>query len=332
MYSKLDELVNAEKDRVNLYGAVLDCSAPYFMQKPAKYVCTVKLIDESIHPGASSKNAPEFLSATFFAKTAADLPQPTKVGSILRIHRGQCKKYKDQFQFNCDIGIKGSWVLYDPIDGQTPISKSSRRFTYTDNDKSLLTNTRKFIKNHFAKSELTGMSFKDAEKKKPKDFDVICYVLEVKPKDKVERIKVCDATKVVKIDLTDSRKGYVCAQEVVRIRSADFGEAGKLKLNDYSNILRIPKEFLSAKEVLKSLKGSKLPEDVKDNLSIYNPENDVVTKLTTKAKKEATSLRDLFAGDLPKNEKVFKVRVSVVEIGPKNPHDWICVADKKKNQ
>lgn len=329
----MDELVNAEKDRVNLYGAILDCSAPYYMDKPSKYLCTVKLIDQTINPEASKKDVPEFLSVTFFSKTAADLPQATKVGSILRIHRGQSKKFKDKFQFNCDVGIKGSWVLFDPIDGQTPISKSGKRCTYTEKDKTELSTLRKFVKNYFAKSELTGITFKEAEKKKPKDFDVLCYVLDVKHKGTVDRVKLCDETQVVKLNLTDNRKGYLTPYEVVRIRSADFAKNGELSLNEYSNILRVPKDFHSAKELLKSLKKEKLPEDVKDNLALYSPENEAATKIVGSHKtNKVASLKSLFGETLPKGEKKFKIHVNVVEIGPKDPHDWICILGKNKEQ
>ena len=327
----MDELVNAEKDRVNLYGAILDCSAPYYMDKTGKYLCTVKLIDETINPDVKNKAAPENLSVTFFSKTAADLPQATKIGSILRIHRGQSKKFKDKFQLNCDVGIKGSWVLFDPIDGNTPVAKSGKRCTYSEKDKAHLVSIRKFIKAYFGKQELAGITFKEAEKKKPKDFDVLCYVLDVKHKGIIDRVRLCDETQVVKLDLPDNRKGYLSPFEVIRIRSADFKKSGELTLSEYSNILRVPKEYLSAKELLKSLKKDKLPADVKDNLALYNPEAEVATKLVGSHKSaKVTSLKTIFGEKLPKGEKQFRVRVNVVEVGPKDPHDWICVLNKKE--
>ena len=324
--------MNAEKDRVNLYGAILDCSAPYYMDKTAKYLCTVKLIDDSLHPEGTAKSAKDFLSVTFFGKTAADLPQAAKVGSILRIHRGQSKKYKDGYQMNCDCGIKGKWVLFDPIDGQTPFAKIGRKFTFTEEDKALLAAIRKFAKAHFAKFELPAMTLKEAEKKQPKDFDTLCLVLDVKNKGKGDRVLLCDATKVVKLDLPENRKGCVCPQEVVRVRGAEFAKEGMLKLNDYSNILRVPKDFQSAKELLKELKKDKLPADVKEQLSYHGTDSEVATKVKDDKIKKATPLKKLFGDEMPKGEKKAKVHVSVVEVGPKDPKDWICIFDKKTGE
>jgi hypothetical protein len=302
------------------------------MEKPAKYLCTIKLIDESIHPGHGKKSEPEFLSVTVFAKTAAGLPQVAKVGSILRIHRGQVKKFKDQFQLNCDVNIKGSWVLFDPIDGMTAIGKNSSRYTFVEEDKKIIGNLRKFIKTFFAKNELEGITFKEAEKKKPKDFDVVCYVLDVKQKGKVEHAKVCDATGAFKLELSENRKGIIAAQEVIRIRSAEIAQ-GKLKLSEYSSILRIPKEFQSAKEMLKGMKEGKLPKDVKEGMDIYAPSTESLTKLVKAPKgKEAAHLKALFGKEQLKEGEKFKVHVSVVDVGPKNPHDWICVYDKKSKK
>ena len=157
-------------------------------------------------------------------------------------------------------------------------------------------------------------------------------VLDVKAKGKVDRVLLCDATKVVKLDLPENRKGCVCAQEVVRIRGADFAKEGMIKLNEYSNILRVPKDFLSAKELLKELKGGKLPADVKDQMSIYGSENEVATKIKGSKEAKATPLKKLFGDTLPKGEKIFKVHVNVVEVGPKDPKEWICVVDKKTGE
>jgi hypothetical protein len=190
----------------------------------------------------------------------------------------------------------------------------------------------KFSKAHFAKFELTSMTLKEAEKKQPKDFDALCLVLDVKTKGKSERVLLCDATKVVKLDLPENRKGCVSAQEIIRIRSADFAKDGFLKLSEYSNILRIPKEFQSAKELLKELKKDKLPADVKEQLSLYGSENEVATKVKDDKLKKVTPLKKLFGDDLPKGEKKFKVHVSVVEVGPKDPKDWICIFDKKTGE
>lgn len=286
---------------------------------------TVKLIDESLC-GKGKGKAQEFLTCTMFAKTAAELPPINKIGTIIRVHRGQTKKFKDVIQLNVDVNIKAAWLIFDPYDGQTPLAQKGKRYTYTAEDKQSLKTMRKFVKDYFEKKDLESLSLKEAEKKKPKDFDTLLYVLEVKAKGKEEKVKLCDGSKVVDLHLPSNRKGLVAPQEVVRIRSANFDKGFKeLTLNEYSNILRVPKEFVAAKDLLKELEGTKMT-DIKKEVSLHMGMKEEPTKLLKKTGKPIT-LKELFAGKAA--QKLYKVHVGVVEVGPKDPKDWICVVEKK---
>lgn len=325
--------MDKEQDRVNCYAVVLDCSAPYYMEKTAKYLCTLKLIDETVCGNSKDKSAPEYLTATMFARTADELPPITKVGTILRIHRGQIKKHKDVMQLNCDVNIKAAWIIFDPVDGQSPIAKKGKQFTFTPKDVTRLKSIRKFLKEHFEKNELDAITLKEAEKKKPKDFDALCFVMDVKTKAKAERIKLCDGTKIVKVDLPITRKGMVIPLEVVRVRGVDFDAKKKFKyltLNEYSSVLRVPSDFASAKALLKDIHGPKVPEEIKTELSLYTPlKGEATTLLGAHKQAKQMKLKDLSSGKSLGATKFFKVNVNVVEVGPKDPLDWICIVEKK---
>jgi hypothetical protein len=239
-----------EKDRINLYAIILDCSAPYFMEKTNKYQCTMKLFDSSLNP---EKNAP--MTATFFAKTIAEIPQVTKVGSIIRLHRVQTKPFKKSYQINCDVGIKSAWVLFDPLFGTTPLEESGKEHTFTSEEKSILAEIRKVSKAYFIKNELKAITLKEAEKK-PKDFDAMCYVKDVKKKGSTIKVTLCDAHKILKLDVPSNTKFAITPEEVIRIRSANYTDkkCDTIELNEYSNILRVSDEYKSAKELMKKLK------------------------------------------------------------------------------
>ena len=282
----------------------------------------------------------EPMIATIFAKTAAEIPQVSKVGSIIRLHRAQTKTYKKDkkgFQINCDVEIKGAWVLFDPSDGVTPVKESGMKYTFTTDDKAILTEIRKFAKNYFAKNELTALTLKEAESEKPKDFDTVCLVMEVKKKTGMNQIKLCDAEKVVKLNVPTNRNLTVTPGEVIRIRSADYTDTKKfdtLELSEYSNILRVPAEYKSAKDLMSSVEGGKASEKVKSKLAIHTPHlNAPMTgsKITDAHKQtKAVALKDLFAGTVGKaGQKHFKIHVNVSEISPKSPKEWIGVYEKK---
>jgi len=281
------------------------------MEKTSKYQCTMKLLDSTVD---------EPMTATIFAKTAAEIPHVTKVGLIIRLHRAQTKKYKKAFQLNCDVNIKGAWILFDPADGVTPVSESGHKYTFMSDDKAHLTETRKFAKTYFTKNELPAITLKEAEDKKPKDFDVVCLVMEVKKKGSSTQVKLCDPQKVVKLDIPNNKGLTVAPGEVIRIRSANYTENKKfdtLELNEYSNILRVPSS-----------------EKVKSKLAVHTPHLNapmVGSKITDAHKQtKAVALKDLFAGSAGKaGQKHFKIHVNVSEVSPKNPNEWIGVYEKK---
>jgi hypothetical protein len=313
---------------------VYDASAPYYNDDIAKYVCTMKLIDASLHP--TSKGGNEFMQATFFARTEKEMPKVTKIGSILRVHRGETKTHEKSLQLNCDVSIKGAWVLWDPTETTEPLDKTGKQFTFTPNDVQRLKDIRKFGKEFFASTELPGMTLKEAEKKKPVDFDVVGQVLEVKKKGNDSIVRVCDAGKVVKFVLVGGLKDFVGPQEIIRVRSAHYEPDSHFKkviLKEHSSIIRVPKEYKAAKVALDDIHKTK-DEHVKLQLALYTPKvKDLVegTKIiNTHKQTKAIALKDLFSGEAIKSgQQYYKVRASVIEVGPKKPEEWIAVYDHK---
>jgi hypothetical protein len=322
-------LLKEKKDRVNLYAIILDCSAPYYMEKTNKYQCTMKLFDDSLNLERTDP-----LTATVFAKTAEEIPHVTKVGSIVRLHRVQTVKYRRSYIINCDITVKSTWVLFDPSEGMNPIDESGKGHTFTAEERKILTELRKLAKNYFAKHELKGLTFKQAEKKF-EDFDVICYVMDVKTNPTSARATLCDADKVVKLDVKDNKRVSLVAGEVVRIRSANYTDKNftNIELNEYSNVLTLAKDFKSAKELMREINSDRTDNKVKSKLARtpHLTEPIIGSKIgTVHRKANKALLSDLFGARGDKGtQKYFKAHIKVKEVRPKNPKEWIWVYNKK---
>ncbi|MEI7563929.1 MAG: hypothetical protein WCJ39_10280 [bacterium] len=329
VYEKLQDFIGEEKDRLYLFAIIQEISSPYLMND--KFVCCAKLIDKSVHPGADN----EFLSATFFARSRDEIPQPTKVGSIIRIHRGWTREHHKAMQLNVDVDIKSAWLLFDPTEGALPIGQTGKTFTWVEKDNARLKEIRQFAKEFFAKNELTAISLKEAMDK-PKDFDSICLVLDVKKKDDKVRYLLVDEGKIAKLTVDQGRFPSVGPQDVVKMRSANYDdkEFKTLKFEAYSNMQRIPKEYLMSKNLHNSLKGKKVPEEIKSLLEVYTPEVDkenIITK-TSNAKAKAVSLKDLLAEAAKGKQKLFKISANVIEVGPKDSNEWLWVHDTKTKE
>lgn len=220
------------------------------MEKTNKYQCTMKLFDSSLNP---EKTEP--ITATIFAKAKSDVPHITKVGSIIRLHRILTKKHKKSYQINCDVGIKGAWLLFDPTLGVTPICESGKKHTSIPEEKTILADLRKFAKNYFVKNSLKAITLKEGEKY-TKDFDTICYVDDVKKKGTTSKATLTDTSKSVKLDFPTALKLPIAPEAVVRVRGVVYDDKKNdaIKLNEYSNVLKLSEDYKSAKDLLKKLK------------------------------------------------------------------------------
>lgn len=293
------------------------------MSKTNKYQCTMKLFDDSINLDVA-----EPLTATVFARTASEIPHVSKLGSIIRLHRVQTVKYKKSILINCDVTVKSAWVLFDPSEGASPIGESGKGHSFTAEERKLLATARKFAKNYFTTHELKGITFKQAERK-PKDFDVVCYVMSVK-KGSAFKATVCDAEKVIKLDIGKRRMNLV-EGEVIRIRSANYTDrkCDKIELNEYSNVLRVAGEYKSAKQLTKQI------DKVKPKATIQKLSTPIVGSRINTAHKQLKKvlLSDIFGASGDKLlHKCFKVHVNVREVSPRNPEEWIWAYDRKSKK
>jgi hypothetical protein len=336
-YSKLSELINKEVERAYAYAVIADCSAPYYVKECEKYLCTLKLIDETVNPNEATKNKPGYLNTTMFAISKSELPVASKIGSIIRIHRGQTHKYKGGFQFNCDVNIKGAWLLFDPTEGPLPIAQNSRHFTWNESDKKRLKEIRGFGKklySDFDPTDVSGLGDKKDE------FDLIGMLLERKTKNKeTDRLLLTDGKDIYKIEVPAKKYGSISPQDVIRARAIFVSKKGKIAkytVSEFSNVIKIPNEFKVASALLAKINKLDDKNEVKKQINLYSPpkagERQVVSAVTEKNMK-VSKLRDLFAPDAGKKaDKRFRVKANVIEIGPKSPKDWIIAGDKKKHK
>lgn len=328
-YSKLEDLLKEEKQRVYVYALVLDASSPYYVDSAKKYLCTVKLIDDTLNPKSIIGGKSSFMSATLFAENKAEMPPLTKIGSILRIHRGDTKRYEKTYQLSADANIKAAWALFDPTESFVPVFHTGRTYTFIEDDKKRIRDLRKFGEKFFKDNDMTDASSIGAKKG---EIDAVCLVLNRKNKDKNhDRITAFDGDSFLKLDIPKDLYTYIAPQDIVRVRGL-VKKAGDFIINEYVNILKVDKAYSTAEELMKKIDKAKKSKEISEKLEMYVPVLDqprVVSEVTDK-KMKVTPLKDLFSLDASKlKEKKYRVNVNVLEIGPKDPKSWLVPVDAK---
>eukprot|EP00826_Nyctotherus_ovalis_P009670 TRINITY_DN1255_c0_g1_i5.p1 TRINITY_DN1255_c0_g1~~TRINITY_DN1255_c0_g1_i5.p1 ORF type:complete len:406 (-),score=164.50 TRINITY_DN1255_c0_g1_i5:181-1398(-) len=306
---------------------VLDASAPYYIEEIEKYLCVLKLIDETVNPQFKGK-AP-YISLTCFSKNKAELPKITRMGCVIRIHRGDTKKFNKSYQLNCDVGIKGAWVLFDPSETIKPMAHTGRAYTFVEEDKKKLKDIRKFGEKFLKENDAGEFASIGAN---VDEIDLVGLVLSRKSADKnMDKLTVFDGEEFVKLEIDKARYTHISPQDIVRVRGLRQ-KRNEFLVNDYTNIMKIDKDQAAAKELKKKIDKAKKDKKLSGKLDIYIPtieKSKTVSEVIAK-KTKSISLKDLFSLETSKLKgQKYSVSVNVVEIGPKDPKSWIVTVDSK---
>jgi hypothetical protein len=328
----LNELLSKEQERVNLYAVVLDASSPYYIKEIEKYLCILKLIDDTVNPNEAKGKIPPFISLTCFSRNKAELPEIDRMGSIIRIHRGDTKKFNKSFQLNCDVGIKGAWVLFDPSEGTNPVQFTGRTYTFVEDDKKRVREIRKFGDKFFKDNDATEFVSIGAN---VDETDLVAMVMNRKSSKKnFDKLTVFDGEEFIKLEIDSSRFSHISSQDIVRIRGIRQ-KKNEFLVNDYTNVMKIDKDQAAAKELKKKIDKAKKDKKFSEKLDIYIPTIDkskTVSEILVKKTKQI-SLKELFGLDSSKLKgQKYSVSVNVVEIGPKDPKGWIVSVDSKSRK
>lgn len=322
-------MVKADKERVYCYAVVLDSSAPYYHDEISKYMCTFKIIDDTYNPKDNGK--PGHMQLTFFSRVQKEIPANVKMGSIVRIHRGDVKKYLKTHQLNCDTGIKAAYCIFDANEGFLPTYHTGQNYTFAEEDKKRLKDLRTWATKFFKSFDVTEVSSAGAKKG---EVDMFAQVMEIKSKEKDKthvKLTVFDGEEFHKMDIIKSRFPNVAPKDIVRIRGM-AKKGGELEFNDYTNIIKIDNSYEAAKTLLEAIEKALKNKEIADEYESYVPtpgKAHVISEVLDD-KPALISLKKLFGMENAKaKDKKFRINVHPLELGPKDTKSWIVPVDAK---
>lgn len=95
-YTPLAEARIGDDDQISLYAVIIDAGSPYKNNAHNKFICTMKVVDQTLHSSTQGANKKvQHALCTFFSKRYEDLPVARKIGDIIRIHRALVKEYNN---------------------------------------------------------------------------------------------------------------------------------------------------------------------------------------------------------------------------------------------
>ena len=149
-YVDLNKVSLTSTEHHHVYGVIIDATFPHKVNAD-KYVCSLKIIDPSLHQKGNKSGDNDFATVVIYAKRFEDLPICQKVGDIIRLHRATLRMWKNQRQFNLSTHWNGSWALFNSEDASyNPISWNGKRATFEKHENVLLSSLRKWTKEHLS--------------------------------------------------------------------------------------------------------------------------------------------------------------------------------------
>jgi len=347
-YADLAKASVTSSDTHHVYGVIVDATFPYKVNKD-KYVCSVKVIDNSLHAKGAKPSDNDFATIVIYAKRFEDLPIVHRVGDILRVHRATLRLYKNHRQFNVSTQWNGSWALFstdkqcalDTTPGDfVPCAFSGKKPSFEAHEKSILGNLRSWAKNWFKDHDgVTKDMYRPLNKAKSanSDFDVVARIVRIHEMDEyTNELCLRDGsgeswhTLALKLKFPHLRAG-----QVVRIRSAsnDVTSTHKrvLALSHYSNIM----SFISGSRLESSMSGVKADKaDDMKALAAAVPMTAVhVSSVAAKhANLPVTSLHDLFHNADSLKGDTFRTCFSVIRVNPGNHAEMVKCYDAKSKK
>ena len=187
------------------------------------------MLFRSLNPKAKGKTP--FMSVTCFSQNKNGTPNINKLGSIIRIHRGDTRKYNKSFQLNCDSGIKGAWTIFDPSETYSPTDQSGRTYTFTDDDKKRLKEIRKFgekfLKDNNS-AEFSSIGANDDEE------DIIGLVVTRQSANKLlDKFTIFNGEEFYKIEIPKDRYNFIAIHDTGRVRGINVKKGPDDVSSDY---------------------------------------------------------------------------------------------------
>lgn len=114
----MTDLDPRKDENVNVYGVVVDASVAFHQKDTNRYICQLKIIDESHHTLGNHEKQCKFINVVFHGKRMEDCPHIKQVGDVIRIHRAQVKEYAQKRQLTVNVYLGATWVLFKQNGGK----------------------------------------------------------------------------------------------------------------------------------------------------------------------------------------------------------------------
>ena len=245
-YSMFSDLI--EQGEYNFYGVIYDSSFPLEETTTGKYSCTIKLIDQNTNCLSNPNDFNEnIIYLTIKSSEKENIPYIHNIGDVIRIHHGfYSPKNKRNVYLNVCKGnkVNGSWCLYS-VNNNTlePYACSNKKYTIEEQDKENIETYKSWSKSYLGKNKSLAYPYQINLEERNEEGDGKDLLAQV-----VKKVELGDQIVLFIQDDTDGCElhtykyyNFIKENDIIRVRAYKTFDNSSLILNEFGNILVIPK-------------------------------------------------------------------------------------------
>ncbi len=325
-----------------MYGIVVDATRRFFKPHNSKYVASLKVIDHTWNKAKSPAGFVPFMKLVLISSVRDDIPNIKTIGSIIKLKDGALKRINDMKSSSLMCTWDGAtasnkWELFSSEPEQ---EEKSAKASDAQEEKYLAT-LRTFTKSYFAEQYFLDVANTlTMAKNSDTEFDVIVRLAKAglvsEGDGKSFDLKLVDHTGKAHLRIPQG----VMAEEfpkldnsaLLMVKGARYRDAKEniIELKDYGNLLIVPVASIIATRFF-------------ELTHLYNEGTKVEQRITQEGLTKSftvsqiadptlllSPIKSIFASTEPLPR--YRLRVYVVDIGPKDVHSWVkgyCAACMK---
>ena len=355
-YCSFNELTE-NQNFCNFYGIIYDASFPKFNdnnqnKKIYRFECTIKLIDKDINCITSKENFDNnIINLIIKADLKEQIPYIHTICDIIRVQKGvYSKKIKRNVYLNfTNNNIKTSWCIFSGANQKTnefsPILCSNSNYSFDQKDEIIIKELRTFIKENLIKENSLFYSYESKLNNRiiGDEQDVLIQILSKYELEDQMIYTIQDETDICELH-TYKYFNFLEIGDVCRLRGYKLLEQNVIIMNQYSNILKIPKFTNYYHQFIQRLNNKKNVEneiEIKKDSSaidmINNANLNGTFKIIESPKNILSSVENSNNFEIKHfdeiiNENTFILDINLVNIEPENILEAIFILCNKCNK
>jgi len=321
-----------------IYGIVIDATCRNFKPHNNKYVASIRIIDAFWNKAKFTHNLAPFIKVVFISSQKDDVPNIKQIGTIIKLKDVTLKKITDSkgtiYMLTWDSAFAhNKWTIFPCAENMGIPSENEILYENKEEEK-YVNDLLEFSKGYFMEHYFLDAMMNLISGKTASEFDAVVKLTKASLKNigKDNTVKVVDL-KVV--DHTGKAHLYmpmqIMADEFQKLDNSCLLliKGGKYKdlkeniieLKEFGNLMLVPN---NSSVSTKFYELANLHIECSKTEDIIEKENIRKTYTISQIEDPNLPITDLNAIFIdPEPQQKYHIRVYVLEMGPRNIHDWV---------